>query len=642
MIETLRGLVSKELQQQRAHFFWIVLISALLTWLIGHFMSLSGQVLSHLELTAIFAWPLLAFIALAIGYLLVTQEYYGGTQRFIEALPIRRGYMVSVKYSIGLLAVGLIAFCVWGYSTNVASAHEPIGLRFATIMATRLAAYIFVLWSCVFAFSLLGRWRIPLVGAAIMMVVFVNSQTSLELSRLGPFALIDRELFSAERQQFPRAEIAASVMLGVLALSFAMLLARTRDGSYVESLAVPMSTRDRSFLFVIIVAGIGLIVWFDPATDEQDFAFTDSHVIVRGNLEVAYLEPQFEQDAIALADYLAKPLASLEALIPLGGEPFKTRISLSPVAKPWDFELQLGSRQQGIRVDANFERVPAWNRADFGMHLIHELLATASSSRLLLEPAHWLLDGFAAWWMEHGKQAAPPLEAPATDFFTLAMYAAEINNIDATMLRQWDTSADRLGDTLGLALAYSGWRVLEEVAGRETALRLAKAEFQCPFYGDLRDWWLDWRRPFPRRFESATGMPWPVFVSRWAARIEQVASRTQNASVLAKLPRVEFSATGEVDGSNQRVLNFGLELAEALPTAMSCVALHRKLPAYNISVARGSLRESEFSWPAGQTRMEYNVTGEYGSDNRIYAAVECHLMPFNVPVRFGVAQLTMP
>ncbi len=642
MITILRGLAGKELRQHRASFAWLSLVSIIFAWLIVRFMLFSDAVLSDLQLVPIFAWPALVFIALGVGYFLVTQEYYSRTQRFIEALPFRPAYMVSVKYAIGLVVVSIFAFSVWGYSMYTASFHEPLEFRFSVIMATRLGAYVFVVWSCVFVFSLLGRWRIPLASLAAVALFFISTETSLELNRFGPVALIDQELFSFERDSFPLAELGISLAIGVIAIALAFLLMNVDDGSYVESLAVPMSTRDKSFLFVLVVVSLGMIGMLEPPGNEQNFAFTQEHVIAREKLEIAYLDPKYEQDAITLADQLKIPLSKVESYLPFNKDEYITRISLSPIAKSKAYSTRLASTTQGIRVDANFIDAPGWNFPHFGIFVVHQLLSTASLNRVILEPSHWFLDGFSSWLVVHNGEPPGSLDTPANDLLVLAMYVSQRVNIDEKTITQWETTSDRIGESLGLALSYSGWRVLEDLVGHDTVRQFAESEFRREVHGDIRDWWSDWRKPFTARFESATGLSWPGFVEQWRNQVEQLARQEEYASRIAAIPVARYSVTGEVNESGQRVLKFNLELEKALASEMSCTALHRKLPGYNIPVAPNTLRKDEFTWPVGQKQVIRSITGRYGKGNRVYTALECQLMPYNMIVRFGYDKLVMP
>ena len=65
--------------------FGLIYIGALVTA-----SELNGRVLSHLSVTASFAKSGLVLIALVFGQRLVSNEYYGKTQRFLESLPVRR------------------------------------------------------------------------------------------------------------------------------------------------------------------------------------------------------------------------------------------------------------------------------------------------------------------------------------------------------------------------------------------------------------------------------------------------------------------------------------------------------------------------------------------------------------------------
>ena len=162
------ALIGKEVDQFRVLLLWLAIFSFFTCWIFKNLMSYGGSVVSYLSLTSLFASPVLVIIAFLMGQALIVREYYGHTQRFVEALPIKRGYLAMVKFVVGFAALLLLAVGAWLYSISLARAHEPVSGHFAGLMFLRLIVYVFALWSLVFTFSLLGRLRIPLLAAAAL------------------------------------------------------------------------------------------------------------------------------------------------------------------------------------------------------------------------------------------------------------------------------------------------------------------------------------------------------------------------------------------------------------------------------------------------------------------------------------------
>ena len=85
----------------------------------------------------------------------------------------------------------------------------------------------------------------------------------------------------------------------------------------------------------------------------------------------------------------------------------------------------------------------------------------------------------------------------------------------------------------------------------------------------------------------------------------------------------------------------------ALPADTKCVALHTRLPSYDIQVGRTMYRESEFYWVASDdfndaTSMNHVLAGQYGQGTRVFAALECQYPEFAAPLYLGSVRLTMP
>ena len=192
MMSVLRALAGKELQQHAVMLLWLTLFSLLCAWMLFALYSAGGGGLSYLSVTSTFANLVLVVVAFVVGQQLVAAEYYGRTQRFIETLPARHGSVHWVKYWFGYLYLFVMLLIVWYPFKVLAQASETVSALFAGIMLLRMAAFVFALWSIVFAISLLGRLRLPLIATAAFAIVMINNYTDFELNRFGPMALMDQ------------------------------------------------------------------------------------------------------------------------------------------------------------------------------------------------------------------------------------------------------------------------------------------------------------------------------------------------------------------------------------------------------------------------------------------------------------------
>lgn len=647
MIATIRSLLGKELQQHRFTFLWLAGFTALVTWLFFRISDVGGQTLSYLSITSLFAVPVLVVIAFVVGQRLISAEYYGQTQRFIEALPIRQGYVQWVKYWVGLLSLLVLIGGVWLACIDSARQFETIRPGFIGLMAIRLFAFVFALWSTVFTFSLLGRLRIPLLALAAFGVSLINSFTQFELDRFGPLALVDRDLFGFERTNLPVDDLIDTLIFGFVMLALGLWLARKREGSFVESLATPINTRAKGFLVALVVTTLGIYTYFGPEPEVEPFAFSGFHVASDGPVEIAYLDAEFEADAHRLMRYVAERARALDALVPVTGDEFRVRVALDPSADLAEYGTEITSPVEGVVVSANFETTSEWSDVHFGSFLFHQVLYAKSNGRLLFEPHHWLIDGFARWWAASSEQPNSAMESHVDPIMLEALYATRSTPVTELVLEQWDSSAEIFGEDMGMSVAYSGWRVIQEQKGTAAALQLAKQEFSRPSHGDVRDWWGEWRDPVQRRFERATGWTLSEFVATWDRTLNELRAAPHYRRALDAIAKGELSITAEITENGTRALHYVLTLDRSLPGNTKCMALHTQLPSFDTPIGREGLREAEVLWPEPDERgpalsVDYSLAGEYGTGTRVYAAFECRFPQFPVPLYLGSSRLTMP
>ena len=642
MIDLL-ALLSKELRQHGLVFVGLAVFSLFYVWALFNVLTAGGAVLSYLSLTSMFASSALLVIALVVGQRLIVTEYYGRTQRFIESLPIGRGRMEWVKFFVGFVLLLVLAMGVWLISIKLA-ANESLPPRFLMIMGVRLAVYVFTLWCVVFTVSLLGRLRIPLLAASILVLVLIDTYTPFELDRYGPFALIAVSVFPFERNEFPLTQTIESMLLGGGVLALGLVLARLREGSIVEILASRMSTRDRSFLFVLVVVAVMLFTYVGPDPEEEPFRFTEAAVIHSdsGIVHVAFFEDPFEADARVLAHYLDDRVTELWKVFERPPADFGVRVVLAPVARPSEFLTLNAEVERGVVMSANFEQVPGWQMNYFGAFTVHQILTTLSKGRATLEARHWLLDGFAEFWAVHGATAAPELSDKLEMLMLQALYASEIVPVSEQSLRDWDSTTDTLGDTLAMALAYSGWRVLQEEKGHDVLMSLAVNENRRPAYGDARDWWSDWREPAHERFAEVTGWNWQAFLEAWSQRLLELSREPIYRDALRAIPKGRLTILPERTAEGGANIQFRLTYDKTPPAGMRCYALHTRLPPFAVPVSRAALQEVALEWPTAGDVIEYVVRGTYGSGTHVYAALECDLPPFYSPIRIGMRRLIMP
>ena len=636
-----RTLFAKELRQHGLALGGLTALLALAWGLLAFAQSREARVLSALELVPTFAMIPLVSAALYLGQRLIVAEYFGHTQRFVEALPVRRGQMALVKAVCGLVCLALWAAGGLLASARVGAASEPIGGHFLGILAARLGLYVFCLWGVVFLLALLGRLRLPVAGALVAFLVLLDRYTVWELGRFGPFALIARDSFAFERQHAPVAAMLQSAAVGLVAFALAWALIRVREGSIVESLARRMSPRELSTLMVLASgAGVAFLA-LRKEPDPAPFAFTTTQVVraPRGSVEVAYLDEELRPAAEQLIGALEPTLQAFATALALPWPLPPVRLVHGPEIDARQPRLVRSHPEQGLVLRVNLAEGSARARLRIVSTILHELTWARTRGRAALEPKHWLLDGFALYFALHGRQAAAPAFDASDPTLLRAVAATERLPLRAGTLRDYAMPAEQLGEDLTEALAASGWHLLEARAGRQRALALARAAFDRRGTGDVRDLLHEWRDPLPVMFARTTGLDWNEFVASWIAALDQLRRTPPPPLPGRDLPRPTASATR---ASADTGVGVELQLEAPLPPGTTCALKHRRLPPYDEPFSAEELEEAGFLWPAGETHVLRLIEGTYGRGERAFVALDCELAALGASVRFVAARVTVP
>ncbi|MCZ7684184.1 MAG: ABC transporter permease [Sandaracinaceae bacterium] len=195
----LLALAKKELWEHGA----IVLALLFLLCGIGGLLLVAALVaprtMSLLETHASFTRFFLPIVALALGNRLVVREYQRGTQRFLEALPVRRVEIVLTKLGLGFFVLSLAAMSSLAPSVLAAMLRgEPLTVRWLALVFLKTELFVLALWTVLFTLGLVGRWRVPVYLGVLFFLIFVDRATDADLGRFGPFALVG-ERFVLER-----------------------------------------------------------------------------------------------------------------------------------------------------------------------------------------------------------------------------------------------------------------------------------------------------------------------------------------------------------------------------------------------------------------------------------------------------------
>ncbi len=638
MSTAIRALLRKELVQHKTLFVALACFALLTTWAQVVLLERTGGLTSYLSVASLFAMPVAVVIAIVLGQQLVVREYGDRSQRFIEALPVARGQHEWVKWWLGFGTLLVISLGVWLYTASLASRHEPLSVRFMLLMAARLSAWVFVLWSSVFAVSFLGRLRLGLAALAVLVTAALDSYTPFELDRFGPFWLIDSEQFASERTTLPVLALVQTLVIGVLAVGLARYFLHLREGSFAEQLSRPMSARDKSFVLVLAVVGLGAATLFGHEDKVVPFELGNEHVAQERFVSVAHIEPRWRVEGEALASYLGERMNSLASITPIP-ESFRLGVIFAPLVEPMEYDVEYASVEHGVVLSADFSRVD--DRHFFGAFVFHEVLDTLMLGRTTtVEPLHVLHDGFALYWAVHGANAPPPMGSTDTPepLLVRALYGTRVVGISADGASRWDRTMESLGDATALSYAYSAWRSLVDEVGHARTLELARQLYSDGYRGDARDWWRDTWNPVESRLEAATDISWETHITTWAERMQELGERPEWESALATLPA--STSPLRVGKDEFGVVQVKYEFSTAPAPGTRCDVLHSWIAWFDAPLSPRGMRREQAT-VMGRT-ISHALGRPYGAGTRAALALECTPPGEVAPIRLGLTRIVFP
>jgi hypothetical protein len=638
----LQALFAKEWDQ---HGRVVLLLTGFLTafWLLAWLAhERAARSVSALEIVPEVATWALPALALLLGHRLVVEEYYGRTQRFLEALPLVRGQEAAVKLGVGLLCLLTWAALTLGATLLLARGHEPLGGRFVLLLGVRLAGFVIFLWALVFLFFCCGRVRLPLLALAAVLLVLISSRAETPLTTLGPFALLDARTYVVERVTMPWRALAWSLGLAALAVTAAFALVRLRDGSIMESLARPLSLREKAAIATLLAGGLTAWAGVERRKPTTLPALTTDKVLRSPGLHVAYFTDELLPAAERLAALVTPALAELR---PILAAPAPLRLVHGADLLPERPQFAAFNPDGGLVVRLNFQVFlggePTQSQEALAA-VLHYYINAAAGEAVSVEPRHWLLDGYALLLAERAQRRGSP--APQIDLIldaTMAAGAALARPLpSADDLFAYHRLVEQVGELPASAIAASGWRHLERTAGTERVTALARAAFGRTGTRDVRDRLHQWRWPVDRLFTQATGIDHDQFLVGWRRWLAAEAAQPARARWLAALPQVTVEVALSRDDLD--AITVRGRLPRAAPPATDCSLLHALEPWYDTIPNPDNFTEDKITLPAGGSSFAAPVEGDYESGERAFVALECRAPATPWGVRLFAGRVTVP
>jgi len=603
-----RALISKELREHGWVFLLALLVGALmLALLLFQARNEGSPFVAFARFVAVYG-PLLT---LALINRLVVREYGGRTQLFLETLPLTRARVLAVKWLFGaalLLAATGTALAV---TAAVASSTVRVTPLFLLLLTGRSVSFLIWFYALAFFIGLLGRYRYVAWGALLIGAFVFDFYLQLPLNHVPPLQLVS-ETMAFQRSSAPVANLLWTWPMSLMLVAGSFLIALWGEGSLGAYLAQRMSPREKVVIGVLAILPLGFILILDRRRSKPEFHLANAILSEKRGVTVgigraARLDEPYAE---TLADLIALDLVELREYLGLE--------TIPPVFVLPDASLD-GDLHQRATLPASDGVVvrsaigsPEFEREAFRAFVVHEVLDWYTRGRASRENRRWLLDGFAEWWISR-KDAAFEERLNRR-----AAAASRELRLDESLLREWLSSRESLGDCLGNALAWRVVVALTELAGADPGQRFLRDEWGRRPPDDAR---VLLEQPLEQRLQTIAGVSISDLV-RHVAGVPGDGEEARATNVQALL------ASFEAQRTHGRVFEIHYGLAGRNREQQEFAVLYKTLEPWKAELSRDDLRRVD--------TMEDGVlplTVEDGT--RIFTAVEVWQDSLSCTVRKG-------
>ena len=526
-----RTLASKEFSEHG----WMLLIILPLAGL-GFLVQLAGAAFnemgSHLVALTFFCYSWLPLLIMVVCNRLVVQEYSKKTQLFLEGLPVSRSGMVLTKYALGLTIILTTVICCVAIAAAVSSRQEPINSQFLLIILSRVTAFAFAVFSFFFMMGFLGRYRIAIFVAMIVLIPLYLSSSSFDLESMGPFRLIDRRL-AFERVELPTTDLLITLAIGTVFSATAFVLASLREGTVAGMLAERMSYREKVFVAVTIFCFGFLAYVLDERKKPEPYEIL--YAIEFGNEQFrVQVEPGLDtESAEQLANDAYEDLQRVVDHLTLPTPPDIFIVQRGDL-DPDKYEPAKLINADGFLMRANFSS-DDWSYESFRPYLIDVFLSEATNYVAVHEDRCWVLEGFSQYWPRREKFNSDWDSKCKSDL--RAAYAASLG-LNTNDLAEWYRLRDRLGQPILRSLGCSGLVIAEHKYGREKVDLFLREILGGNQPKDFRSDMSLWLNPISSVWRNIFGEDYEAFKKHWIEQLDDLSSKWD--SELSQVPKVEM------------------------------------------------------------------------------------------------------
>jgi len=654
------ALLGKDLREHGGAMAGIVLATGALVLLALAQNERAAFGISPFEVVRFALITFLPLICLVVGNRLVVREYLAGTRQFVEALPVGTLAPLLLKYLTGYLFIALLGAAVLLVCTLGASLADDPTPAYLSLLLAKTLVVLFLYWGVVFCFSLCGHLRVMLYLITLGAVLALSFLPGIDTTRFAPFALLDREFFVFERDLVPWRDMAWTAALGAAFTLAGFVIARLGDGSVAERLARPMSRRDYVMMGVLLAGGVALAGALGEKRTREPVRFTGETVLRQGrpDIELYYGAERHREAAERFLDAVSRAMTPLESRLGLESVP-PIRLALRPDREAHDIDY---GTLDGVFVAANWLEHDGYDDTVLVAVVLHGVLTARTGGRAPFEPYHWVLDGFTRWWAETAGGPAPGRPAPGrptpgepgtmlpehrAELIARAVFVGGRLDPDQGLVSDWQGMAEAYGYPGAEALATSAMVRLQERAGSDAVMALAREFLSVPLGSSVLASLQDRRRSPEERFERATGLAFRAFMDDWRAWLLAQATVPAVAERLAAIPALQ-PVVQAVREDGVPIVIAGLIDRDERRSApertagggQRCWLRHSLLTPFASEWEVDDEDEREADCRADPAL--FTLQGRYASGDRALVAIELEDEAFHQPLRLGAARVDIP
>ncbi|MGB7183485.1 MAG: hypothetical protein WBD51_16210 [Burkholderiaceae bacterium] len=641
MIAAVRTLLFKDIQE---HLVPVALLAAgslllLILMLIQTRASeLSLNSMQVVRLAVITTLPLVAFI---LGNRLIVREYLNRTRLFVEALPVGSSLPLLVKYFTGFtLMLGLSGLLVLA-ATLGASAGDDIDARLAGLILLRTAGMATLFWSIAFCFSLCGHLRLVLYMVLITISYFILASPYLEENQIGPFALVDSDIFAYERDVTPWLDLAKTIGLSACFTICGFILALVNEGSVAERLAKPMSRRDLVAIALVVISSFTVMHTLERQWTKTPYVLSGETVLRNEAPPIAirYEHAEHKKRGEAMMRRLSNLFSTMQQTIGLRDLP-TVRIWLDQDMDPDELKLWT---TDGVVIHANFSAYDSYENSILDTVVIHGIFQNLTANRAVFEPNHWVTDGVSHWWARKPLTGQQRISHD-NEVIARAVIALERSPYPVDLIHNFQQLADSIGHLSAEALAFSALIYLEKTHGEESIHALARNFLASPVGDNTLGMVHDRLPSSASRFASITGVDWPDFMVNWRRWLSEQASQAGVAEFLDVVPKISGQINNRTDESGVRWI-----VGSYVPTAESqgdkpgpdavCVLKHDRITAFDDEIwLNNDIRDEAPCTTAGAA---HQLQSPYAPGERAYVVLQFEHPKWHWPIMLKSRRLTI-